>query len=82
MDVVKKHRDSDADVTISCIPIGDYRAFVSGLIKIDDKGQVLHFCEKPKGSNTYDVTRGRAAPTISTTRSLKHGNVSVLVKSR
>ena len=50
MDVVQKHRDSGADITISCIPIGDYCAFVSGLIKIDDKGQVLHFCEKPKGN--------------------------------
>ena len=81
MDVVQKHRDNAADITISCIPIGDYRAFVSGLIKIDDKGQVLHFCEKPKGSNTYDVTRGRAAPTASIARSLKPGNVSILVKS-
>ena len=81
MEVVQKYRDSGDDIIISCIPIGDYCAFVSGLIKIDDKGKVLHFCEKPKGSNTYDVTRGRAAPTASTTRSLKPGNVFVLVKS-
>ena len=81
MDVVQKHRDSDANITISCIPIGDYRAFVSGLIKIDDKGQVLHFCEKPKGRNNYDVTGGRAAPTTYITRSLKPRNVSILVKS-
>ena len=81
MDVGQKHRDSSADITISCITIGDNRAFVSGLIKIDDKGQVLHFCEKPKGNNTYDVIRGRAAPTASTARSLKPRNVFVLVKS-
>ena len=81
MDVVHKNRDSGADITISCIPIGDYHAFVSSLINIDDKGQVFHFCEKPKGSNNYDVTRGRAAPTASTARSLKPRNVSVLVKS-
>ena len=57
MDVVQKHRDSGADITISYIPIGDNRAFVSGLIKIDDKGQVLHFCEKPKGNKTGDVCK-------------------------
>ena len=81
MDVVQKHRDNAADITISCIPIGDYHAFVSSFINIDDKGQVFHFCEKPKGSNTYDVTRGRATPTASIARSLKPGNVSVLVES-
>ena len=50
MDVVQKHRDSGVDISIPYIPIGDNCAFVSGLIKIDDKGQVLHFCEKPKGN--------------------------------
>ena len=55
MDVVQKHRDSGANITISCMPIGDNCAFVSGLIKIDDKGQVLHFYEKPKGNKTCDV---------------------------
>ena len=57
MDVVQKHRDSSVDITISCIPIGDYHAFVSSLINIDDKGQVLHFYEKPKGNKTCNVCK-------------------------
>ena len=55
--VVQQHRDNSADIAISYIPIGDNRAFVSGLIKIDDKGQVLHFYEKPKGNKTCDVCK-------------------------
>ena len=55
--VVQQHRDSSADIAISYIPIGDNHAFVSGLIKIDDKGQVLHFYEKPKGNKTCDVCK-------------------------
>lgn len=51
MDFVQKHRDSGADVTISCIPIDDSRASDFGLMKIDDKGQVLYFSEKPKGKD-------------------------------
>jgi glucose-1-phosphate adenylyltransferase len=50
-DFVEKHRDSGADITISCIPIDDSRASDFGLMKIDDNGQVLYFSEKPKGDD-------------------------------
>nr|ABR17521.1 unknown [Picea sitchensis] len=51
MDFVQKHRDSGADITISCIPIDDSRASDFDLMKIDDNGQVLYFSEKPKGDD-------------------------------
>ncbi|XP_024387551.1 glucose-1-phosphate adenylyltransferase large subunit 3, chloroplastic/amyloplastic [Physcomitrium patens] len=49
MDFVQKHRDSGADITISCVPMDDSRASDYGLMKIDDEGRVLYFNEKPKG---------------------------------
>ncbi|KAI5059138.1 hypothetical protein GOP47_0025457 [Adiantum capillus-veneris] len=51
MDFVQKHKDSDADITISCVPIDDSRASDYGLMKIDSKGRVLYFSEKPKGDD-------------------------------
>ncbi|KAG0561447.1 hypothetical protein M758_9G175200 [Ceratodon purpureus] len=50
LDFVQKHRDSDADITISCVPMDDSRASDYGLMKIDDEGRVLYFNEKPKGA--------------------------------
>ncbi|KAL0348821.1 UNVERIFIED_CONTAM: Glucose-1-phosphate adenylyltransferase large subunit, chloroplastic [Sesamum angustifolium] len=50
MDFVQNHRQSGADITISCLPIDDSRASDFGLMKIDNKGRVLAFSEKPKGN--------------------------------
>ncbi|TXG71985.1 hypothetical protein EZV62_000564 [Acer yangbiense] len=49
MDFVQNHRQSGADITISCLPMDDSRASDFGLMKIDNKGRVLSFSEKPKG---------------------------------
>ncbi|CAA0839870.1 Glucose-1-phosphate adenylyltransferase large subunit 1- chloroplastic [Striga hermonthica] len=51
MDFVQNHRQSGADITISCLPIDDSRASDFGLMKIDNKGRVLSFSEKPKGND-------------------------------
>eukprot|EP00249_Psilotum_nudum_P021070 c27960_g1_i1 orf=210-1865(+) len=51
MDFVQKHIDTGADITISCVPIDDSRASDYGLVKIDDRGRVLFFSEKPKGAD-------------------------------
>ncbi|OAE24632.1 hypothetical protein AXG93_4080s1120 [Marchantia polymorpha subsp. ruderalis] len=51
MDFVEKHRNSGADITISCVPMDDSRASDYGLMKIDDTGRVLYFSEKPKGAD-------------------------------
>ncbi|WJX96847.1 Clathrin assembly protein complex 2 beta large chain [Trifolium repens] len=50
MDFVKNHRESGADITLSCLPMDDSRASDFGLMKIDDKGRILSFSEKPKGA--------------------------------
>ncbi|RYQ96331.1 hypothetical protein Ahy_B08g092050 [Arachis hypogaea] len=51
MDFVQNHRESGADITLSCLPMDDSRASDFGLLKIDDKGRILSFSEKPKGED-------------------------------
>lgn len=46
---VQRHRDTNADVTISVIPIDEKRASDFGLMKIDNQGRIIDFSEKPKG---------------------------------
>lgn len=51
MDFVQNHRQSGADISISCLPMDDSRASDFGLMKINDKGRVISFSEKPKGED-------------------------------
>jgi glucose-1-phosphate adenylyltransferase len=46
---VQRHRDTNADITLSVIPIDQQRASDYGLMKINSVGQVVDFSEKPKG---------------------------------
>ncbi|KAF8022798.1 hypothetical protein BT93_F0341 [Corymbia citriodora subsp. variegata] len=50
MDFVQKHIDTNADITVSCIPMDDSCASDYGLMKIDRTGQIIQFAEKPKGN--------------------------------
>ncbi|KAJ6351666.1 hypothetical protein OIU78_007546 [Salix suchowensis] len=47
--IKNNHRQGGADITLSCLPMDDSRASDFGLMKIDNKGRVLSFSEKPKG---------------------------------
>ncbi|XP_010540326.1 PREDICTED: glucose-1-phosphate adenylyltransferase large subunit 2, chloroplastic [Tarenaya hassleriana] len=49
MNFVEKHIESNADITVSCVPMDDSRASDYGLIKIDQSGRIIQFSEKPKG---------------------------------
>lgn len=49
MEFVQKHIDSDADISVSCLPMDESRASDFGLIKIDEMGEIRQFLEKPKG---------------------------------
>jgi glucose-1-phosphate adenylyltransferase len=46
---VHRHRETNADITLSVLPIDYQRASDFGLLKINDAGQILSFSEKPKG---------------------------------
>ncbi|KAF6162023.1 hypothetical protein GIB67_002612 [Kingdonia uniflora] len=51
MDFVQKHIDTNADITVSCIPMDDSRASDFGLMKINNSGRITQFAEKPKGGD-------------------------------
>jgi glucose-1-phosphate adenylyltransferase len=46
---VRHHRETNADITLSVVPVDAKQATGFGLMKIDDKGRVVDFSEKPKG---------------------------------
>ncbi|MEM8780036.1 MAG: glucose-1-phosphate adenylyltransferase [Cyanobacteria bacterium P01_G01_bin.49] len=48
-DFVRRHREMKADITLSVVPIDEKRASSFGLMKIDDRGRIIDFSEKPKG---------------------------------
>lgn len=54
-DFVRRHRETNADITISVVPMDDRRASDFGLMKIDDAGRVVKFSEKPKGDALQEM---------------------------
>jgi glucose-1-phosphate adenylyltransferase len=49
-DFIQRHRETKADITLSVIPVDETRASDFGLMKIDNKGRVISFSEKPQGN--------------------------------
>ncbi len=50
-DFVRRHRETNADITLSVVPMDESRASDFGLMKINDAGRVVDFSEKPKGDD-------------------------------
>jgi len=50
-DFINYHRESQADITLSVVPIDEERASDFGLMKIDETGRIIDFSEKPKGDD-------------------------------
>jgi glucose-1-phosphate adenylyltransferase len=48
---LETHRENHADITISVLPIDEKRASDFGLMKVNQKGQIIDFSEKPKGED-------------------------------
>ncbi len=46
---VAHHRETNADITLSVVPIDEKPASSFGLMKIDSQGRIIDFSEKPKG---------------------------------
>jgi len=46
---VQRHRETNADITLSVVPVSERSASSFGLMKIDGSGRVIDFSEKPKG---------------------------------
>ena len=49
VDFIHRHRETEADITLSVIPVDERRASDYGLMKIDKNGRVVSFSEKPRG---------------------------------
>lgn len=47
---VNRHRETNADITLSVLPMDEKRASDFGLMKIDGSGRIVSFSEKPKGA--------------------------------
>ncbi len=46
---VQHHRETNADITLSVLPVDQKKATAFGLLKTDETGRVVKFLEKPKG---------------------------------
>jgi glucose-1-phosphate adenylyltransferase len=65
-DFIRHHEETNADVTLSVIPVDESRASSFGLLKTNDDGQVVEFSEKPPADRLapmrVDTTRLGLAP--------------------
>ena len=52
---VQRHRETQADITLSVVPVAERLASSFGLMKIDDSGRVIDFSEKPKGEELVNM---------------------------
>ncbi|KAH7517796.1 glucose-1-phosphate adenylyltransferase large subunit 1 [Ziziphus jujuba] len=48
---LQSHVDRNADITLSCATANESRASDYGLVKIDSRGRIAQFSEKPKGAD-------------------------------
>ncbi len=53
---VQHHRETNADITLSVVPIDEKRASAFGLMKIDDTGRIIDFSEKPEGDELKEMS--------------------------
>ncbi|CAA6663685.1 unnamed protein product [Spirodela intermedia] len=57
MEFLQRHINTGADISVSCVPMDESRASDFGLMKIDGRGRVSHFLEKPKGESLKTMVR-------------------------
>lgn len=52
-DFVRHHRETNADITLSVLPIDEQRASSFGLMKVSESGRIYDFSEKPEGEQLH-----------------------------
>jgi glucose-1-phosphate adenylyltransferase len=60
-DMLKTHRDSDADVTMAVVPVRRTQAPTLGVVKLDDDNRLVDLVEKPRAPEHLDAMRAPAA---------------------
>ncbi|MBA0722227.1 hypothetical protein Golax_002916 [Gossypium laxum] len=76
MDFVQKHIDSNADITVSCLPMDNSRASDFGLMKIDETGRIIQFAEKPKGRDLNAMQVDTSILGLSTEDAAKYSYIA------
>lgn len=56
-DVIRRHRESGADLTISVKPVSRHEAAALGIMQADSSGRVVRFVEKPAGEAGLEELR-------------------------
>lgn len=56
-EMLKTHREADADATIASLPVTDEQARGFGVMRFDDNGRVHGFLEKPQAVSEMDMMR-------------------------
>jgi len=56
-DLIQTHRSSNADVTISCMPVDRQAARGFGVMRLDDTGRITGFVEKPQTDDEINSVR-------------------------
>lgn len=56
-DLIATHRESGADVTISCMPVDRQAARGFGVMRLDNTGRIKGFVEKPQTDEEIDSVR-------------------------
>jgi len=52
---IRRHRETNADITLSVVPVDEKKAPELGLMKIDNQGRIIDFSEKPKGEALHKM---------------------------
>jgi len=55
--MIEVHREAKADVTIAAMPVTREAAKALGIMRVDDRGQVTGFLEKPRTNEEMDVVK-------------------------
>ncbi|MBT7862295.1 MAG: NTP transferase domain-containing protein, partial [Gemmatimonadetes bacterium] len=59
---IEEHRQRQADVSIAVKPVRREEASGLGILKVDDEGRIVAFCEKPQTDEELDALELPSAP--------------------
>jgi glucose-1-phosphate adenylyltransferase len=68
---VQRHQETNADITLSVLPVDEKAASGFGLIKVNQDGRVQEFSEKPKGDALLDMRVDTGAFGLSAEEAVK-----------
>eukprot|EP00884_Botryococcus_braunii_P005124 jgi/Botrbrau1/14612/Bobra.67_2s0012.1 len=78
-ELVNRHRSTDADVTLACLPVEEEISCYYSLVKIDKQGRVLNLEEKP-GPHRRPFRGSRIIPGTARTRTARTEGDSAIMK--